>query len=126
MRTDHANAPAAAPSHLATRGVALAGALLIGMAAQIDPAPAQDLGEQQLARTPEAAEDGSAGLSKGLDLSFDAKAVIGDGDRTAGTGAGTSALNAERSDSQVELHGLHKLEISLYPDDLRPADRRER
>lgn len=123
MRSQHPIAkPAAIPQSLTARAAALAGAALIALAAHAAPAAAQDLGDQ-VARTPDTAADGAADLSDGFDMSFDAKGVIADTETEDTAPAATGgAGDADAADSAVTLHGVHALEISLYPDDRRSSN----
>lgn len=102
------------------RVAALFGAAVLALAAQTGPVPADELDGQQVARTPDTADERAAKLSQGFDLSFDAKAVIGDsGGDDAGAGQSLNVDDRRDDDSAVTLHGVHKLELSLYPDDQR-------
>jgi len=94
------------------------GIALIGMTIHVGSVRAGDLDDQQLARTPTGNE---AKLADGFDLSFDARAVIDDtmGDKAPADTVGLDDRGT--NDPRVELKGIHKLKISLYPDDLRPG-----
>ena len=94
------------------------GLVLIAVTTHSGSAQAGDPGNAQLAKKPTA---GESELSDGFDLSFDEKAVIGD---NAVADASTSTVKAwagERNDARVTFKGVHKLTISLYPDDYRPS-----
>ena len=94
------------------------GLILVGITVHIGSVQAGDLGNTQLAKTP---AGGESELADGFDLSFDEKAVI-DGNAAADTSANTlQTQTGELNDARVTFEGVHKMTISLYPDDYRPG-----